>query len=145
MTYYVIAKNSEDATWHMTLLPAFDISESKLNNFAGLTRDLLIGTGPIQVRGVTEADFTGALGELVPALKIERTKTLQEVHEILIEILMGLHGKFRNPEFTGSGYSPHVTGATLDSEIPEFDAVAITKQDIEGFEEVSSISLKPLT
>lgn len=144
MTFYVIARNSEDAEWHVTLLPAFEIDEDALYNFTGLAKDLLRGTGVIQTHGVAEENFTGAFSEIVPALRLERTRSLVEIHEILIGVLIGLQGKFRTPEFTGSGFTPHVTGAKLDSAIPEFDTVAITRYTIEGFSEVDSFSLKSL-
>ena len=96
------------ADWplHLTLVPPFktDASAAKVEE---TVTPLAPQTTPIPVP-VGEPGQIGRAHD-IPVMRIVANEALAELHRTLLEALTPLRPHFRNKEYVGGGYNPHVT------------------------------------
>lgn len=147
--HYVILESSIDETFHVTLLPAFTVSneENFENNFSD---DVVLALDDFGIHesfsivGETEENFTNSNDENVPVLTVkDADKKLLATHSSLL-YLADLYGaQFVNPSHIGDKFSPHISHADLTTVLPVFDTVSVTTEIAEGvFEKVVAIKFE---
>lgn len=128
LDYYIILESSLDERWHITLAPAFNIDDSKIQTLIQSIKESIRNIPPLKVHGVEEKEFTDSESNLVPVLVLKHHEVLMTAHCHLMKLIENHCGTFRNPEYTGVGYSPHITYADLSTELPIFDRLSVSQQ-----------------
>ena len=139
MTFYIIAEASESPGVHVTLSPAFEISNA--SSLAGILNSAL-GFGPFGVTPHEMAVFTSREGEDVSVLKLKLSPALMKLHAILAHAIEGRGGKFVNPSFIRGGFQPHISGSDYDSRLPLFDSLKLSQYSDGNFTTLAQLDLR---
>ena len=130
--HYIILESSVDERWHITLAPAFSIDDTKIQTLIQSIKESTRNISPFKVYGVEEKEFTESENNPVPVLVLQYNEVLMSAHCQLTKLIKDHCGIFRNPEYVGVGYSPHITYADLSTELPIFDRLSISQQVLTG-------------
>jgi len=138
MSYYIILESSAHESFHITLLPEFffDKQAHCLNDFINDVKSVLekvFSHGEISVTGGSEKVFTTSDGENISVLTIH-DDFLTTMHLLLLDIAYSHGVVFANDSYVGEGYQAHVSMAVLNTALPAFDMVSLSKSCGEDFE-----------
>ena len=91
---------------HLTVVPTFVIDADLATVWSAIA-PLLAPVPALTVRAGHDEGFGRSAGR--PVTLIEPTAAVLDLHRSLLAALLALGARFDEPDFTGSGYRPHVT------------------------------------
>lgn len=91
---------------HVTLADVFSIVGDR-NDLIYSLREYLKGEYPIEVRVIGDEWFGD--DKSVHVKLIDKTESLQQLHEGILDILSGYNAVFNHPEYTKKGFRSHST------------------------------------
>lgn len=139
MTFYIVAEASASPGVHITLAPAFELTQ--ISSLAGMLTPVR-GFGAFGAVPQELATFTSREGESVSVLKLERSPALLKLHAILVHGVEARGGKFVNSNFIRDGFQPHISGAALDAQLPIFDTLKLSQYSYGEFTTHAQLDLR---
>lgn len=140
MSYYVIAENSVDETFHLTLLPEFDILDSDVEHFLNDVKYLSTEYSSFQIIPEAEDEFFSD-DDVIHVLKVKKTEDIVKMHDDLMSFAVNYGVVFDNVDYVGDGFTPHVSGADMRTVLPVFDRLSVSYFDGESFVILGSFDL----
>lgn len=116
---------------HVTVLQSFNLGNRGLSDFIEEAEQLIEKHTPIEVSPKEQKMYGDEFN--IPVLVVEeKTGTLTELHNSLTSLVKKYNGGFNQPVYNGKFYSPHITYATKETEIPTITNLSLIEH-INGF------------
>lgn len=119
---------------HLTILPRFTMDDTNIDSFSESLASVLsemktAGTYEYPVETIRTEEFASPMGRHVVQI-VEKTNEIEGLHLSTLGIAEKLSAIFRSPDFSGSGYNPHISHAEegFSSKISHF--ALTTYQDV---------------